>query len=323
MKKKLLFLLVLILLFAGVIAGRYFILDQQNASGRIKIVSSPSAGVFIDNVAVGKTPYEDKREQGEYMVKLIPEGVATETASWQGKIVVYKNALTYVNRELGSTDLSSAGEVLGVTDAENHSKTGTQGEVYVESEPSGAIVSLDSDEKGVTPLLMTDVVGGDHELSVYMPGFFRRTQKINIDPGYRVQAQFKLAADQTQKKLEDIEKEMAEATPSADEQEESETQDQDEEQDEQETEQDQEEGGLETDEDDENETEDASEDMIEIASTPTGWLRVRSAPNLSGAEVGRVSPGETYAILDESNGWFKISVDGTEGLISGDYAARQ
>lgn len=312
MKKKLLFLLILFLLFAGVIAGRYIILGQQNATGRIKIVSSPSAGVFIDSVAVGKTPYEDKLKEGQYMIKLIPEGVATETASWDGKITVHKNALTYINRELGSTDLSSAGEVLGVSDSENLSKTGTYGEVYVESEPRGAIVSLDSDEKGVTPLLITDVIGGDHELSVYMPGFFRRTQKINIDPGYRVQANFKLAADQTQKKLEDIEEEMKkESTPSADQEEDGEDENEDEEED-----QDEEAG-------DQTQKQEGSGDMIEIASTPTGWLRVRSQPNLSGSEVGRVNPGETYAILDESNGWIKISLDDTEGWVSGDYVIRQ
>jgi hypothetical protein len=300
MKKKILFLVILLLIFAGVIAGRYMILDRQNASGRVKIVSSPSAGVFIDNVAVGKTPYEDKLEEGEYMVKLIPEGVATETASWQGKISVNKNALTFVNRELGSTDLSSAGEVLGVSDAENHAKTGSHGEVYVETEPSGAIVYFDSDEKGVTPLLLSDVVGGDHEVSVYMPGFFRRTQKINVDPGYRVYAQFKLAADQTQKKLEDIEEEIAEASPSAEEE-------------------------LVEELDENTPTEEASEqstNVVEIASTPTGWLRVRSLPNLNGSEVGRVTPGDTYEILGEENGWIKIIMDGTEGWISGDYAIR-
>ena len=30
-----------------------------------------------------------------------------------------------------------------------------------------------------------------------MPGFFRRTQKINVDPGFRVNAAFKLAIDQS------------------------------------------------------------------------------------------------------------------------------
>lgn len=305
MKKKIIFLFLLLFLFAGVIAGRYFLLDQQNSTGRVKIVSSPSAGVFIDNVAMGKTPYEDKLDEGEYTLKLIPEGVATDTASWQGNIVVHKNALTYVNRELGSTDLSSAGEVLGVTDSENVSRTGTYGEVYVETEPSGAIVYLNSDEKGVTPLLISDVVSGDHELSVYIPGFFRRTQKINIDPGYRVLAQFKLAADQTQKKLEEFENIPPEATDSAS---------TDSEQNEEEN---QEEDLAQLDES----TEISQETRVEVASTPTGWLRVRAQPGIDGEELGRVNPGEVYTVLSEENGWIQIELnEESTGWISGDYA---
>jgi hypothetical protein len=63
-------------------------------------------------VAIGKTPFEDKLKVGEYLLKLIPEGNATDTASWQGKINIYKNTLTFVNRELGSSDVTSAGEIF-------------------------------------------------------------------------------------------------------------------------------------------------------------------------------------------------------------------
>src|SRR3989338_9930278 len=98
MKKKLILLGILVLLFSGIVAFRYFMCDSQNTFGRLKIVSSPSAGIFIDNAGIGKTPYEEKYKVGENMLKLIPEGDATTTASWQGKIKIYKNALTYVNR---------------------------------------------------------------------------------------------------------------------------------------------------------------------------------------------------------------------------------
>jgi hypothetical protein len=157
-------------------------------------------------MAIGKTPFDEKYKVGEYLLKLIPEGAATETASWNGKINIYKNALTYVNRELGSSDVFSAGEIFTTKKMETPSKN-NKGEIYVETEPQGAIVTLDNDEKGVAPLLMTDVLRGDHELSVFMPGFFRRTQKINVDSGYRVNAEFKLSLDQSQKQINDIEKE--------------------------------------------------------------------------------------------------------------------
>lgn len=207
MKNKLILLLFLIFLFVGFVTIRFFILDKKNVYGKIKINSSPTASIFINNMIIGKTPYEDKYKVGEYLLKLIPEGSATETASWNGKINVYKNALTYVNLELGSSDIFTNGEIFTIEKMKESPKNPNYGEVYVETEPQGAIVTLDSDEKGVAPLILQDVIRGDHELSVFMPGFFRRTQKIKVDPGYRVNASFKLALDQSQKQLADIEKE--------------------------------------------------------------------------------------------------------------------
>jgi len=51
------------------------------------------------------------------------------------------------------------------------------GEIYIETEPTGALVYLDNEEKGVAPLILADVPSGIHELSVFLPGFLRRTQK--------------------------------------------------------------------------------------------------------------------------------------------------
>ena len=198
MKNKLVLLLVLILLFAGFVTVRFFVFDKQNEYGKLKITSSPGASVFINNMIIGKTPFEDKYKIGEYLLKLIPEGTSTETASWNGKVMINKNALTYVNRELGSSDITSAGEIFSTSKMKKAPKNSAHGEIYVETEPQGAIVTLDNDEKGVAPLILSDVIKGDHELSVFMPGFFRRTQKINVDPGYTVNAAFKLAIDQSQ-----------------------------------------------------------------------------------------------------------------------------
>src|SRR3989339_2107910 len=197
MKSKLSLLLILVLLFVVFVAVRFFIFDKQNETGKLKIISSPTASVFLNSTFIGKTPFEDKYKVGEYLLKLIPESTATDTASWNGKINIYKNALTYVNRELGSSDIASAGEIFTTVKMTKKPTNSDTGEIYVETEPQGAIVTLDSDEKGVAPALMENVTRGDHELSVFMPGFFRRTQKINVDPGFRVNASFKLAIDQS------------------------------------------------------------------------------------------------------------------------------
>lgn len=295
MKKKLIFLLILILGFGIFLAIRVFIFGKENDGGRLKIVSSPTASVFIDNVAMGKTPYEEKLKEGEYVLKLIPEGNASNTASWQGKVRVYNNALTYVNRELGSSDITSAGEIFTVGKMDKKGVKGGYGEISVETDPAGAIVYLDNDEKGVSPLVMSDVPKGDHEISVYMPGFFRRTHKINVDSGYRTNTTFKLALDQTQKNIEQLQRENK-------------------------TKKDQEASGS-------AKTETTApadaKGTVTISETPTGWLRVRSEPGLNGEEIAKVDSGKEFALLEETDGWYKIQVEeGKQGWVSSDYAEK-
>lgn len=211
MRNKLLILFILIILFLAFIVIRFFIFDKQNNYGRLKVLTSPTMSVFINNLIVGKTPYEDKLKVGEHILKLIPEGIATDTASWNGKIKIFKNALTYVSFELGSSDILTSGVIFTTEKIQDSLKNNDYGEIYVETEPQGAIVMLDNDEKGIAPLILQDVSPGTYELAVFMPGFFKKTQKIKVDSKYRVNSFFKLALDPSQKKLEDIKKESTDS----------------------------------------------------------------------------------------------------------------
>lgn len=278
MKEKLLILTILVILFGLFIIIRFLLFNQQNVYGKLKILSTPTTTVFINNTAIGKTPFEDKYKAGEYLLKLIPEGTGTEAASWTGKIKIYKNALTYVNRELGSSDLFSSGEIFTTHKMETRPQNSGYGEIFIETEPEGAIVTLDNDEKGVAPLIIENVVRGEHELSVFIPGFFRRTQKINVDPGYRVNAYFKLAIDENQKQTTPTPAVGKEATASAQ----------------------------------------MEKKYIIIKETPQGWLRVRIDASINASESAKVKVGQKYEFLDEKNGWYKIKFNGNkEGLVSG------
>lgn len=71
---------------------------------------------------------------------------------------------------------------------------------------------------------------------------------------------------------------------------------------------------------------------ILIHDTPTGYLRVRSAPGTDGEEIHQVSPGEKYLFLDEDpdTGWYKIQLqppapglpEGLVGWVSNDYSEK-
>ena len=62
--------------------------------------------------------------------------------------------------------------------------------------------------------------------------------------------------------------------------------------------------------------------QVEILSTPTGTLNVRSGPGTSFSTVTKVNPGEKYELLEESSGWYKIKVSGQSGWVSTQYAKK-
>lgn len=300
MASKIVYLIVLILLFVGGVFGYTYYKSQQTQAGRIKILSSPTAGIFIDNVSVGRTPYEGRIDIGEHEIKLIPEGIATDTVSWQSNVNILNGTLTYINRELGSSEVTSAGEMFTVTDKEFETTDRNNGEVYVLTEPNGAIVYLNNDEKGVAPLVLRDVPKGDHELSVYLPGFFRRTHKVNVEAGKQTRATFTLSVDQTKQSLDEVIEQRDERIAS------------------EEAEKAEEEEEFQQDSEDEQE----ERIVIVIDETSTGWLRVRASAGVGSEEVGRVDPGDEFEVLDEQSGWYQIEYDGRNtGWVSSQFTS--
>jgi hypothetical protein len=71
---------------------------------------------------------------------------------------------------------------------------------------------------------------------------------------------------------------------------------------------------------------------VQILSTPTGFLRVRTQPGVAGEEIAEVKPGEKYLYLDEdvATGWFEIQYkdpapglpNGVTGWVSGQFAKK-
>lgn len=64
--------------------------------------------------------------------------------------------------------------------------------------------------------------------------------------------------------------------------------------------------------------------QVKVLDTPTGFLRVRDKPSVSGKEVGRVKPGDTLVLLEEISGWDRVRLtDNTEGYVSSSYVEKQ
>lgn len=59
--------------------------------------------------------------------------------------------------------------------------------------------------------------------------------------------------------------------------------------------------------------------IIEVGETETGTLNVRATPSSVGNEIGQVSPGQRFFVLEDAgNGWIRIDLgDGTSGWVAG------
>jgi len=251
--------------------------------GRLQIYSRPGAAVFLDNAMKGNTPYTNSHKEGEYVLKVVPDGVATSAASWQKKISIYSGSLTYVDIQLESTDITSWADMYWLTKKEGFFNKSTS--LTIETEPSNALIYIDNDEKGVSPLTLENVSPGSHELSVFATGFSRRSKKINMSEGFQLHAFVKLALDPSQKTQYTIIEPDSIATSAASIKEPANT--------------------------------------VRILDTPTGWLRVREEPTLAGSESARINPGQRFEILEEQSGWYKIKVDSEKiGWISSQYAQK-
>src|SRR3989338_3241968 len=192
MKNKLLFLILILSMFIVTGVFYYLMMNYKAKEGILQIYSIPDAMIYIDNKKSGSTPFEKNIGVGEYLINLVPQNQSTQSATWKGKIKINFNTVSYINRELGSSDITSAGIVLVMEDIKTKNNSGV---IEGDSEPIGSIVSLDNIEQGITPFTVRNIEPGDHELTVYNPGFIKRTQKVKVKANYRLSALFKLAVD--------------------------------------------------------------------------------------------------------------------------------
>ncbi|MBI4058259.1 PEGA domain-containing protein [Candidatus Gottesmanbacteria bacterium] len=305
--KKIIIIAVALLIIAGggvaLLATRSR--GKTDMQAVLKVTSTPQSTIFLDNTNIGKTPYESKVAPGEYSIKLIPESGSETFISWEGKIILRENLLTYINRDLGRSELTTGGEILTLEKV-----SGNKAELAVLSTPDGVTVSVSGEEKGKTPLLIEDISPGSYDLTVAGPGFTPRTVKIKTTAGYKLHADFQLAS--TREITEPSPSAEPQVSPSGSPKSSPKT----------------------TPKATPKQSPVASasatlkpqgtpppKPYIEILDTPTGFLRVRNTP--SGEEVGRVNPGEFYALLDEDNGWYKIEYEtDKEGWVSGEYAKK-
>ncbi|MFC1789864.1 PEGA domain-containing protein [Patescibacteria group bacterium] len=309
MKKAFIFVgLGLVLLGVG---GFFLFTKVFNKPGKaaLQIASTPNSKVFLDGEEVGTTPYfNDDLEAGEAVVKLEASEQDSGLVAWEGRVTLVSNIVTSINYQLGGSEGELSGEILSL-ERIGDSKVAS---LAVITQPEEALVRINDESKGFSPVSVEDLDPGEYQITVSAPGFKEKTISGQTIAGYKLEVSVRLAREEIDGVTEATESSQVE-------------EDEDVEED---TEEDQDEVSKESDEEDEPEptkvpvAEALEKPYVKILSTPTGWLRVRLGPTTTATEAAKVDPGETFPYLDESeNGWYKIEYEtDEEGWVSGVYA---
>lgn len=308
MKRKVVFLLFLLGIVALIIGVVRFFGSRSGKQGVLKVQSSPTSSIFLENNHLGRTPYEQKVNVGQYTIKLAPDSTVSSLSTWQGTIKISPGLLTYLNVDLSDSEFSTALEILSLEKI-----TSRDSEISVITNPDGAMVLLDNETKGNTPLVLPSVKPGDHILTLTSPGFLTRELKIKTTPGYKVLATVKMAISPIDTS------ETKEATPSV-------------------TPTKSTVKSTPTPSVKLTPTKaatssstlpDPPKPFVLVKDTPTGYLRVRAEANTSAKELARINPGEKYTYFDtalasgSSTLWYQIKYDGkNNGWVSGQYVEK-
>jgi hypothetical protein len=308
MKRRIIFLLFLLGIIGSIFGIFKLISIRSPKQGVLKVTSTPEAGIFLENKHIGKTPFEDKINEGEYNIRLVPESTINSLSSWQGRIKLKHNLLTYVNADLSDSDFTTATDIIWLEKI-----TGNTSQIAVTTNPDGASIFLDGQSKGSSPLLMSDIKPSEHSILISSPGFRTRQLKVITHEGYKLVASIKLAltsgtmenstfaTDDAKLTATSAASISATLTPS-----------------------------IIVNQNVNGKSSSKSADIVEpnkpyivISETPTGFLRVRMEPYTNATESAKVNPGEKYSIIDSKNGWYQIKYDAKNiGWVSGLYVKK-
>jgi len=186
MSRKTVLVIVLFLTAIAYILYKLIFAGKSSVAG-LKVVSTPVAGIYLDEKFIGKTPLDSRHPAGSFVIKLVPDDSQSSASVWQDKITLNPSTLTYIKKELGQSELTTSGEVITLD------KIGDDEiEISVSSTPDAASVSIDGLEKGATPINIP-ISEGEHDITVTSTGFIGRTVRVKAVPDYRLNVDFQLS----------------------------------------------------------------------------------------------------------------------------------
>lgn len=275
----------------------------------LQITTTPTSTIFIDGTQVGQTPYfDDQLEAGQHQIKIVPQ--VTDPNSnllpFESNTTLVAGTLTAITRDFGTSQADANGYVLSLDLIANQDSAS----LAVVSTPTGAVVRIDGEAKGFTPLDLASINPGDHQLIISSPGYDELDIKAQTITGHKLNISAQLAKSESDE---------ASATDSAELTNKNTGSDKDI------AAKDDKITGQPTAKPTKKITLDKP--YVLIGDSPTGFVRVRENATTASKELSRVDPGDAFAYQDEEKvsgyTWYKIEYqDGESGWVRGDLAEK-
>lgn len=189
---------VVLLTISGVvivgIIGLFLVGYLKPKPGGIIVSTTPESNVFINNVMVGKTPFEGTYEADDIVLKLVPTATDKNYLPYEAKLSLVSGTKTVVRREFGESDDTSSGDIVSFI-----KEGGTDSSLTVISTPDNAQITVDGVARGFSPYKTTNLTHGEHTVGIKAPDYLERTLNIKTVSGYRLTIIAKLAKDANKK----------------------------------------------------------------------------------------------------------------------------
>lgn len=266
---------------------KVIVFDRQNQTSALQVDSYPKTEVFVNGQKVGQTPYKnDKLTAGDYGLKLVVAvGTPGTFLPWETKVKLTGGGLTYVSREIGASDDLSGGQILWLSKLVSDKSA----EIAVVSDPDGANVAVDGLDSGRASVMLSNLDPGDHEIVISQAGYSDQVVHGKIIEGYRLNVAVKLGRIPEGAGPVSPVNPVSTATPSAAVA-----------------------NGL-------------PKPYVVILETPTGFLNVRVAPDLTATIAGKVNPRDKFPLVSEQPGWVLLrqaSSSANLGWVSDQYVEK-
>jgi hypothetical protein len=156
----------------------------QGAKAGVRVESSQSAQVFLNNEQKGTAPFQDDNlKPGDYLITLkADEATSSAKVLWEGYAKLNEGTLTIVIRDLADQQAGSFATKKENSSGEIISLERGQGAV-ITSSPSGAEVLIDGELVGRTPLAIPDLVEGEHQFIISRENFLKRSIRSKVING--------------------------------------------------------------------------------------------------------------------------------------------